>query len=525
MRDILTDEQRRERENLAATFVHYLPDAALVIIHCISMLTTLSDRSLLLAGAGLCAIAAWCTIGYHHPDEHFQIWEFANFKLGHIPATDLPWEFPAQIRPGLQPFLAYSTVMMLQKAGMEDPFISIFLTRLLCGLAAIWVYWNWCLWLEPDFKNPGSARLLRLGLLFFWFIPYLNARFSSENTSAICFFGGLLLLLQQIDNQKNRMGWQMLAAGFLLGTSFFFRYQIAFAGMGLVAWLLFQKKLAGASWATLGTGALFACGLGFAADFWVYGTWVCPPYNYFVTNILQSEARFGTEPWWWYFKEALIDLLPPFSIALLVFFALGIWQKPRHVLTWCMLPFVLAHFTVEHKEMRFLIPIILPFFFLTVAGWEFVQERYRVKKWMLKPLALGLWINAIMLLFWIFVPAKEMAAYSKFLWDWHEKHPESRVFFVKKEPRKSYPLNMPFYEIPAQDQVSWYTEPMYKNDTTALRSGDLMFFTEVLNPPPTAPAGFELKRVYAYYPDWLLRFNINDWQSRTRIWAIYEVMK
>jgi len=29
MRDILTDEQRRERKNLAAIFVHYLPDAAL----------------------------------------------------------------------------------------------------------------------------------------------------------------------------------------------------------------------------------------------------------------------------------------------------------------------------------------------------------------------------------------------------------------------------------------------------------------------------------------------------------------
>ncbi|MBC7776346.1 MAG: hypothetical protein H7246_13005 [Phycisphaerae bacterium] len=489
------------------------------------MLTTLPDRALLLAATGLCVIAAWCTIGYHHPDEHFQIWEFANYKLGHIPATDLPWEFPAQMRPGLQPFLAYSTVLAAQKMGVEDPFLQIFFTRLLCGFAAIWVYWSWCLWLERDFKNPSSARWLRIGLLFFWFMPYLNVRFSSENTSAICFFGGLLLLLQQLENQRGRINWQMITAGFLLGISFFFRYQIAFAGIGLIAWLVFQKRLAWFSWVALVVGVLLACGLGFSADFWLYGTWVCPPYQYFVTNVLHSDARFGTEPWWWYLNEALIDLLPPFSIALLIFFALGIWQKPRHVLTWCFVPFVLAHFAVEHKEMRFLFPMMLPFFFFSVAGWEFFQEKYEKKKWMLKTLAFGLWINVILLVFWMLMPAKGMAAYSKFLWNWHEKQPASKVYFVKKEPRNHYPLNMPFYENPAQGQASWYTEPMYRNDTMALRSGDLMFFTEVLSPPPIAPPGFGLKRVYAYYPHWVLSLNINDWQSRTRIWAIYEVMK
>lgn len=54
------------------------------------MWPNLSDRSLFLAGAVLCTVAAWCTIGYHHPDEHFQIWEFANYKLGRISASDLP---------------------------------------------------------------------------------------------------------------------------------------------------------------------------------------------------------------------------------------------------------------------------------------------------------------------------------------------------------------------------------------------------------------------------------------------------
>jgi GPI mannosyltransferase 3 len=51
-------------------------------------------------------LTAWFNGGYFHPDEHWQILEFAWYKLGHEPASILPWEFPAQIRPGLQPWIA-----------------------------------------------------------------------------------------------------------------------------------------------------------------------------------------------------------------------------------------------------------------------------------------------------------------------------------------------------------------------------------------------------------------------------------
>jgi hypothetical protein len=46
---------------------------------------------------------------------------------------------------------------------------------------------------------------------------------------------------------------------------------------------------------------------------------------------------------------------------------------------------------------------------------------------------------------------------------------------------------------------------------------------EVVSPPPKAPPGFQLTRMFAYYPDWLLLNNTNDWQGRTRIWAIYRL--
>jgi len=231
------------------------------------MSLNLSDRTLLILGAVLCSIAAWCTIGYHHPDEHFQIWEFANYKLGNIQASDLPWEFAAQMRPGLQPFLAYSLVVVARALGLDNPYVQVFLMRLLCGVAALFIYWKWAEWLERDLKNPDAARWMRIGLLFFWLMPYLNVRFSSENTSAICFFGGLLLLVREFENPKNRFSWQILLAGLLLGLSFFFRYQIAFAVIGLGAWLLFKSRPGMLQWTALATGALIALGLGFVSDF------------------------------------------------------------------------------------------------------------------------------------------------------------------------------------------------------------------------------------------------------------------
>ena len=251
----------------------FLPSQVYYLSTLPNMLSNLTDRTLLLLGAVLCVIAAWCTMGYHHPDEHFQIWEFANYKLGNIPASDLPWEFAEQMRPGLQPFLAYCMVLATRSIDIFNPFIQVFFMRLLSGAAALWVYWSWCKWLENDLISAAAARWMRIG------------RFSSENTSAISFFGGLLLLVQALEMHKNRFNWKLVVAGILLGLSFFFRYQIAFACIGLGAWLLFIKRPGALAWVALTSGALIAFAIGLACDFWLYGEWVFAPYNYFISNI------------------------------------------------------------------------------------------------------------------------------------------------------------------------------------------------------------------------------------------------
>lgn len=488
------------------------------------MLPKLSDRTLLIVGAFLCAIAAWCTIGYHNPDEHTQIWEFVNYKLGYVSAKDLSWEFPCRMRPGLQPFIAYCSVLGASAVGITSPFIQVFFMRVLSGAAALLVYWKWSIWLERDLKNPASVRWMRIGILFFWLMPYLNVRFTSENTAAICFFGGLLLLVQAVETQKNKFSGKLVLAGLLLGLSFFFRYQIAFAAIGLVAWLLFQNRLVFSTWAALFFGALLAVGIGLATDFWLYGEWVFAPYNYYFYNIVEEKAAgFGVWPFWWYFTEMPIALIPPMSMVLAAFVLIGIWRQPRHPLTWCLIPFVLAHSMIGHKEVRFMYSMALPFFFLAVAGWQYFYAKYTVKKWMAKTFIFLLWLNMVLMVFRILIPAKDVVTYAEFLWNWYNKHPNSTVYFVKEEPKKHYALKLSFYENPAQIQKPWYTLPLYKNDTTALRPGDLMVFTEVIKSPPAAPPGYRIVREFAYYPDWILKIKINNWQSRTLIWEIYRL--
>lgn len=490
------------------------------------MLQNLSDKTLLWIGAFLCLIAAWCTLGYHHPDEHFQIWEFANYKLGRIPGEDLPWEFPAQMRPGLQPFLAFSMVKAASALGITNPFLHVFFMRILCAAAALWVYWEWSSWLQRDFANDKTRRLMRLGLLFFWLMPYLSVRFSSENTAAISFFGGLLLLVQQLEYQKNAFSPRAVLAGLLIALSFFFRYQMAFAFLGLGAWLLLRGRPGWKTWVALVFGASFSLVAGFLSDYWLYDGWVFAPYNYFFSNIMEGKAaEFGVSPFWWYFTEMPVAFLPPLSLILLGFASFGIWKKPWHVLSWCVVPFFLGHMVVAHKEVRFLFPMVMPFFFFAAAGWEAFREKYPFKPWMRKTLNFCFAVNAFALVLRIIIPAKEMAAYAKFLYDWEVKHPDSVLYSVKERPRKYYPMNMPFYEHPEQKHLPWYTGPGYFNDTTALKTGDIMLFTEILHPPPTPPPGFQMHRVYAYYPDWILFNNTNKWQERTRIWAVYELIK
>src|SRR5436190_3820598 len=72
--------------------------------------------------AALHLAAAFLSKGYHHPDEYFQILEFARHKLLDTSGDELAWEFGARIRPWLQPAIYAGIIRALGAIGIDNPF-------------------------------------------------------------------------------------------------------------------------------------------------------------------------------------------------------------------------------------------------------------------------------------------------------------------------------------------------------------------------------------------------------------------
>lgn len=99
-------------------------------------------------------------------------------------------------------------------------------------------------------------------------------------------------------------------------------------------------------------------GLSSIVDYWGYGEWVFPPYQYLYWNIFEGKASsFGVDPWWKYFEKVVTRGIPPISLPLFIA-TLWFWAKmPWHILTAITLPFFVVHSMIGHKEIRFLFGI------------------------------------------------------------------------------------------------------------------------------------------------------------------------
>lgn len=509
-----------------------------------------SPRFLFLLGMAVYTLTAWRSEGYHHPDEYFQILEFANYRLGRTPVDGLPWEFTAQIRPGLQPMLAYVSIRVAEAAGVDNPFTQAFLLRLLSGWLCLWLFFLWAKYLERH--NPDSGIWLRIAAVLLWFVPYLSVRFSSENWAGLSFGFGLLLLLTAekgrgsarinptpgggagggVESRTGLPQLQLITAGFLLALSFFFRFQMGFALAGLAAWWVVQSWKPGTRvltplWTSLAAllfGGAVATALGIWADVWLYGKPVFTAFRYFYANIVQDvAASWGTSPWWYYPVETLLTAVPPVSLVLLTLLGVGLWQERKSALVWCLVPFLLAHTAVGHKELRFVFPMLLPVLVLAVQGLAVWKTGKRMPAWGMRsariiwPVALG--VNFLLLPLRCLLTAQDSAPYYRFLYDYAATRP-GPVLVVSRENCLYESVGLPIY---------FYCSPKVENRVVSdFQSGMLLAEPApdrlILSPRLTLTdslPGLRTERIYTYFPDWILQFNLNDWQSRSRIWSVY----
>ena len=102
-----------------------------------SALGSIPAAPVIAAVIGVHLLAAWNNGGYLNPDEHFQILEFAQFKLGRQSVEALAWEFAAQMRPALQPWVADGAIRLANAVGVASPFLIAFGLRVLSTVLAM----------------------------------------------------------------------------------------------------------------------------------------------------------------------------------------------------------------------------------------------------------------------------------------------------------------------------------------------------------------------------------------------------
>ena len=178
--------------------------------------------------------------GQAHPDSDYQI--PLNLLIQYIEtgvSRTLPWEFFEQIRPAVQPAIAYA---VHRYATGPDPFAT---ALLLSWLPPRWVFSasGCCVdeairWLNHGWSKAALVLFTgRSGCYLF-----LNARFASEPGLERFSASGIVLVLVACKENDRRALWSALTVGLVFGFAFYLRFPVALALLGLGLWLIIIER-------------------------------------------------------------------------------------------------------------------------------------------------------------------------------------------------------------------------------------------------------------------------------------------
>jgi phosphatidylinositol glycan class B len=341
-----------------------------------------------------------------------------------------------------------------------------------------------------------------------------NVRFSSENWS-----GSIFLIAYSLANSKQFSTRSFyLYVGLILGLSFLFRYQIGFLIAGFILWHLLVKKNYCGTFLMI-TGVILFIGVGILIDRWFYGKWTLTVWNYFNQNILLHKSlNFGISPWWYYIERIFVQAIPPFSIIYIVSFILVFIYKRNDLLTWTTLPFIIIHFILGHKEIRFLFPVIGFMPIIIIKSIEIIQSKWNkaiLENAFIKISAKLFWIvNIIFLTIIAFTPAdNQISLYHKLYSDY--KGPAT-LYYIDANP---YNRGLDIYFYKRADLKVIKIDSVNRIDLDVNRK--ILFVTKDKNILNDIKA--HKRPIYSSYPGWIRVFNFNNWMARTNFWYVYEL--
>jgi phosphatidylinositol glycan class B len=313
----------------------------------------LSNKVILVIALLWYSLTAYYSIGYFHADEHYQIIEFSGIKEGTLDSTDLAWEFHSKIRPSLQPVLCIVIFKLCGFFAVFDPYTKTFILRLFTGVLAVFSIYYFVYSCKYLIESQYWKAFLLISF-FIWFIPFINVRFSSETWS------GLMLLLSiAIINNRNKNWKHFFLIGLLLGFSFLFRFQTSIMVVSIILWLIIVGKENLTNTAITIFAGLLVVLFGSLFDFWFYDSLVFTPWRYFKVNIIDGVASsFGTSPWYSYIYYILRFSFFPFGILIICSASIFFYKKYSSIFTWIILPYLVIHSIIFHKELRFMFPLV-----------------------------------------------------------------------------------------------------------------------------------------------------------------------
>jgi GPI mannosyltransferase 3 len=403
---------------------------------------------ILLCGFIVQVITSVTQIGVSSADQHFQIIEFSLNQLGKPNGAVQVWEYDHYVRPTLQVYMFSAYHLLCNSLGITDPYAQLTILRVVLGIV-MWLVFNLLVF---RFLRNATARVFIVGLLlvnFSWALPYTRTLFSSEMMSSLFFFGALLMY----DYFKDKKPSFLLLAivGFVFCLSFYFRFQAAFALVGVGIWILFfERKISHAL--PMLAGFALGFGLNVLLDYYYYNELVITPYTYFYVNIIDGRADyFGRSSFLRYI--ALIILVTPaplFSFVLFLFLLRVSVSRYRDVIVLSTLLFVIFHSMVGHKEERFLFPIFNALPVIAAYSVPYVERLFNTpRKWIGAFFALLLgttvFLNVLFLFILCVVPYSQTIAFSKKLSN-HFKRKEASLFCIAQTP----------FETPSGNQMEFY---------------------------------------------------------------------
>jgi phosphatidylinositol glycan class B len=464
-------------------------------------------------------VTAFFSLGYNHPDEHFQTIEFAAYKTGAIDASVLPWEFSARIRPWLQPACYYVIMKIANAAGVQDPFTIVMILRYVSAFFAWFMLSSMMLCAYHIFDDPSQRKWAVYSMVLLSFLPYMFVRTSSESlSSSFSMIGFAVLLLGSTPvspgsmtgrfMERNYPNPLLFITGILWGLAFEFRYQVAFLLAGFIFWIFFisiRNKKKALIQVLVIFGGIFAVVIPSTfLDWWGYGSFTISPLNYFYQNIiLDKSGNYGTMPFYGYIQLMLGNRRYAVMMCIILIGSIaGIIRYPKHPFSWGLIVFLLIHSMIEHKELRFLMSILIPALFLMVSGFSPKTEKDTVFKkiWgfrhSIPAMALYL-LNVFMLL--SYATGFQSAAEVQFEhYIYHNTVPPFRAYALKTRSNQT-PLEHWFYkprgqEIDAKESF---------DDIVQDGKGKKEFFV-IISPPETdmdslyVPDGYAMNKEYAY---------------------------